>query len=131
MAKITLPWKSIFKIRVTVEDAMKDYADLFDTTTVGKLEGVQVSLPVNDENPIIMKASTVPFALRQRYEKALDELKEDGIMEKVEFSELASPTVPIMEADGSLRICGGYSCTINKFSVLEQCPVPTLEELMG
>ena len=28
MEKITLPWKSIFKSRVTVEDVMKDYADL-------------------------------------------------------------------------------------------------------
>ena len=70
MEKIILPWKSIFKIRVMVEDVMKDCADLFDTKTVGKLEGVQVSLRVNDENPLFMKARTVPFAIRERYEKA-------------------------------------------------------------
>ena len=67
---------------------MKDYDDLFATSTVGKLEGVQVSLRVNDENPVFMKARTVPFAIRERYEKALDKL-EDGIIEKVEFSEWA------------------------------------------
>eukprot|EP00794_Sanderia_malayensis_P010424 gene10424-11516_t len=78
-----------------------------------------------------MKARTVPFAMREQYEKALDKLEEDGIIEKVEYSEWASPTVPTVKADGSLRICGDYSCTINKFSVLEQYPVPTIEELMG
>ena len=47
MEKITVPWKSIFKIRVSFEGVMKDYADLSDTTTVGKLERVQVSIRVN------------------------------------------------------------------------------------
>ena len=75
MEKITLPWKSSFKIRVTVEDAMKDSTRLFETTTVGQLEGVQVSLRVNDENPAFMKARTVPFAIRERYEKALDKFE--------------------------------------------------------
>ena len=131
MEKITLPCKSVFKIRVTVQDVMEEFAHLFDTTTVGKLEGLQVSLRVNDESPVFMKARNVNLAIRERYEKALDKLEEDGIIEKVDFSEWASPTAPIVKADGSLRSCGDYTCTINKFSVLEQYPVPTIEELMG
>jgi len=107
---------------------MKYYASLFDTTTIGKLEGVQVSLRVNEENPVFMKARTVPFAIREQYEKSLDQLEADGIIEKVEHSEWASPTVPIVKPDGTLRICGDYSGTINKYSVLEQYPVPSIEE---
>ena len=72
MEKITLPWESIFKIRVKVEDVMKNFAHLFDTTTIGQFEGVQVSLLVNDENPVFMKARTVPFAICEGHEKALD-----------------------------------------------------------
>ena len=34
---------------------------------------------------MFMKARTVPFAIRDRYERALDKLEEDGIIEKVEF----------------------------------------------
>ena len=116
---------------ITVDDVKKDYTVLFDTTKMGKLEGLQVSLSVNQDNPIFMKARTFPFAIREQYEQALNKLEEDGIIEKVEFSEWAWPTVPIIKTDGRLRICGDYSCTINKFSVLEPYPVPTLEELMG
>jgi len=61
----------------------------------------------------------------------LDQLEADGIIEKVEHSEWASPTVPIVKPDGTLRICGDYSGTINKCSVLEQYPVPSLEELLS
>ena len=52
-------------------------------------------------------------------------------MEKVEHSEWASPTVPVIKLNDDLRICGHYSVTINKFSDLEQYPVPTLEELLN
>eukprot|EP00795_Rhopilema_esculentum_P016079 gene16079-7428_t len=130
MAKIRLPWKSISKISVTVEDAMKDYANLFDTTTVGKLEGVQVSLQVNDKNPVFMKARTVPFAIRERYKKALDKLEEDSIIKKVEFSEWASPTVPIVKADGSLHSCWprlttwGISPTQDKVKAIHKAKAP-------
>lgn len=131
MNKITLPWRSIFKVTESAEEIVMEYKDLFDSTTVGKFEGVQVSLRVNDESPVFMKARTVPFAIREQYEQTLDKLEEDGIIEKIEYSEWASPVVPIVKPDGSLRICGDYSCTINKFSTLEPYPVPTLEELMG
>ena len=69
------------------------------------------------------KARVVLFAIRSKYEKALEKLVAEDIIEKVEHSEWASPTVPIVKANGD------YSVTINKFSVLEQYPIPTLEEL--
>jgi len=58
MAKVTLPWRNIFSVTITAQDVMKDYASLFDTTTIGKLEGVQVSLRVNEEKHVFMKAKT-------------------------------------------------------------------------
>ena len=45
-------------------------------------------------------------------------------MEKVEHSEWASPTVHIVKPIGDLRICADYS-------VMEQYPVPSLEELLS
>eukprot|EP00794_Sanderia_malayensis_P001704 gene1704-1898_t len=88
-----------------------------------------VQIAIADE--AAQKEQAVPFAICEQYEKALDKLEKDGIIKKVEYSEWASPTVPIVKADGSLRICGDYSRTISKFSVLEKYPVPTIEELMG
>ena len=51
-------------------------------------------------------------------------------MEKVEHSEWVSPMVPIVKPNGDLRICDDYSVTINKFSIMEQYPIPSLEELL-
>ena len=55
----------------------------------------------------------------------------EDIIEKVEHSQWATPTVPIVKSNGDLRIWDDFSVTINKFSVLEQYPVPTLEELLS
>ena len=56
MEKITLPWKSIFKIRVTVEDVMKDCADLIDTKAMGSEYLSLTELTLTDDNRSISKA---------------------------------------------------------------------------
>ncbi|KAK3734690.1 hypothetical protein QZH41_002110 [Actinostola sp. cb2023] len=132
MSKFTLPWHRIFSVvSTTAGDIIQQYPELFDNNTVGKLKGVQVSLRVNDDNPVFVKPRVVPFAIRGQYEAALEKLEAEDIIEKVEHSDWASPTVPVVKPDGGMRICGDYSVTINKFSVLEQYPVPTLEELLS
>lgn len=132
MSKFTLPWHSIFSvISTTSADIVSQYPDLFDNTTLGKLKDVQVSLRVNDDNPVFLKHQVVPFAIHDQYEVALSKLEAEDIIEKVDFSDWASPTVPVVKPDGSLRICGDYSATINKHADLEQYPVPTLEELLS
>ena len=73
----------------------------------------------------------MPFAIRSKYEEALEKLVAEDIIKKVEHSEWASPTVPIFKPNDDLRICGDYSVTINKFSVMEQYPIPGLEKLLS
>lgn len=90
-----------------------------------------MSLQVKEVNPVFTKPRVLPFAIRFKYEETLKKLVEEDIIEKVEHSEWASPTVPIVKPSGDLRICGDYSVTINKFSIFEQYPVPTLEELLS
>ena len=63
---------------------------------------------------MFIKALVVPFAIRSKHEGALEKMMDDTI-EKVEHSEWASLTFPIVKANGDLRICGDYSVTINKF----------------
>ena len=79
---------------------------MFDTSSVGKLKRIQVSLRVSDESPVFTKARVVPFAIRSEYEQALEKLVAEDIIEKVEHSEWLSQTVPIVKANGDLRICG-------------------------
>ena len=53
------------------------------------------------------------------------------MIRKVETSKWASPTVPVLKPDGSVRICADYSRTVNVSSDCEQYPLPTLEEMLA
>ena len=130
----TLPWKQMFAERVhriLGTDTIKaEFPHLFDLSTLGKMQGVRVTLHVDDSKPIFHKARTVPYHIRENYEVALDKLERDGVIRKVTHSEWASPTVPVRKPDGSIRVCGDYSVTINKCSKMEHHPLPTLEEML-
>ena len=87
MSKFTLPCQNIFStISTAAEGIVQQYSDLFDTSSVGKLKRIQVSLRVSDESPVFIKARVVPFAIRSKYEKALEKLAAEDIIEKVEHS---------------------------------------------
>lgn len=87
MAKFRLPWQSIFSVvPTTAEDIIQQYPELFDESAVEKLKGVQVPLRVSDDNPVFMKPRVVSFAIRKRYEEALEKLVQEDIIEKVEHS---------------------------------------------
>lgn len=73
---------------------------------MGKLSTVRVTLRVNDDNPVFLKARPVPFAIIGKYEEALDKL-EAGIIRKAEHFQWASRTVAVkmrMAASGSVLI---------------------------
>ena len=119
-----LPWNDIFKVTCTeYKEILQKYPDIFDESSV--------CLDVEDKNLIFRKARPVPYAIRDKYQKALNKLESDGIMEKVEFSEWASPVVPVLKSDGEIRICGGYSSTINKQIESDVYPLPTLEDVIS
>ena len=132
ISSFTLPWENIFKVNSSeYDDVLKKYSNLFDETTVGKIEGLQVQLHVDDSKPVFKKARPVPYAIRSKYEESLDSLEKKGIIEKVEFSEWASPVVPVIKTDGSIRLCGDYSSTINKNMISDVYPLPTLEDIIN
>ena len=43
----------------------------------------------------------------------------------------AAPIVPVVESDGSVRICGDFKATINQVAVNESYPLPRVEELFA
>ncbi|GBN68939.1 Transposon Tf2-6 polyprotein [Araneus ventricosus] len=76
-----------------------------------------------------MGVRTVPFALKGRVENEIDRLEKEGIIEKVEHSEWATPVVPVVKPDGSIRLCADYSGTLNPNLIMPQHPLPRLEEI--
>ena len=128
MSMFTLPWHSIFSVAShTSNDIINQYPELFDNSSLGKLKNVQVSLKVKNDNPVFLKPRVKPFAIRDKYEKALAKLEAEKVVEKVDHSDWASPTVQVIKPVGNLRICGDYSVTMNKFAIMKQYPCPLLK----
>ena len=64
-------------------------------------------------------------------EKKLARLETDGVIQPVQFSRWASPIVPAVKQDGSIRICGDYKVTINLAAKTDSYPIPRIENLFA
>ncbi|KAG8171902.1 hypothetical protein JTE90_015263, partial [Oedothorax gibbosus] len=85
----------------------------------------------SDVTPKFCRARPVPFALKDRVEFEIDRLEKEGIIERVETSEWATPVVPVVKGDGSIRLCADYSITVNPSILVQQHPLPRLEEIFS
>ena len=139
MNLFTLPWKDIFSVKSQIDEALEvaqtreeiisQFPELFDSSTLGKLNTTKVTLRVDNSKPVFMKARSVPFSITEKYEAALSKLEKAGVIHKVEHSQWATPTVPVAKPDGNIRICADYSRTINANSEEEKYPLPTIDEI--
>lgn len=82
-----------------------------------------------DAKPVFFKNRVVPFKILEKVEKELEFMVEAGILEKVESSRWATPIVPVLKKNGDVRICGDFSVTVNPALIVDEHPLPTIEEL--
>ena len=78
---------------------------------------------------MLLQAQAVPYFIRNKLEKQLQHLESLGIIEPVQFSDWAAPIVPVLKANGELRVCGDYKLTVNWVAKLETYPLPRIEDL--
>ncbi|GFQ97792.1 transposon Tf2-6 polyprotein [Trichonephila clavata] len=128
-------WPAIKAIRAKTEqnlnNLLKEYKDIFDDK-LGEISNYEAKLKLRPGvKPILCRVRTVPFALKGRVENEIDRLKREGIIEKVESSEWATPIVPVVKTDGSIRLCADYSVTLNPNLIVPQHPLPRLEEIFA
>ena len=96
---------------------------------LGKVTGFKAKLDLKaDYRPKFCKARPVPFALKEPIGKELDRMERDGILVKTDSSEFASPIVPVVKSDKSLRLCGDYKTTLNPNIDTKVYPLPVVEE---
>ena len=134
LSDIKIDW-SIFLIgsREDTEEklstVLQEYSDVFKDEP-GVLQNVHVDFHI-DKNvkPIFMKARQPPISMKMGIEEELDRLQREGIIESVKFSNWATPIVPILKSDGSIRICGDYKSTLNKVAPVESHPIPLIEDM--
>ena len=116
---VRLDWRKIGKVSVTsadledrVELLLDQYHEVF-ADSVGTITPFQAKLTVTpDASPKFFKPRSVPLALRERVEKELDRLEQEGVLEKTNYSEWAAPIVAVPKPDGRLHLCGDYKVTI-------------------
>lgn len=111
-------------------DPIQLFPELF-TEGIGLAKNYTCSITMKpDAQPVFRKARPVPFALRDRIEAELDRLVQEGVLEATQYSEYATPIVPVIQKD-SIRICADYSTTVNPQLEIPRYPLPRLEELLS
>ena len=106
------------------------YSALFNG--VGLLKGYELKLHIDDSvKPVAQHVRRIPFGLREKVEKKLDELLELDIIEGVPEgpSGWISPLVVVPKSDGDVRVCVDMR-RANEAIIRERHPIPTVEELL-
>ena len=114
----------------TSVDIVKNFADVF--CGVGKLKHFQLKLHVNkDIKPVAQPVRGLPFGLRDKVDKKLDELLKEDIIEEVPSgpTEWVSPLMVVPKPDGDKRVCVDMR-RANQAIERERHPIPTFEEVL-
>lgn len=139
-----LNWKdlktvSVDKLRPSLDNTtkaklgslLKEFQGVFEKK-VGVVTNHTCDLKVkSDARPVFVRARPVPLALQERVETLLNRLVEEGVIEKVDFSDWATPVVPVVKPNGTIRLCADYSCSLNKQIEVPQHPLPRFEDVFS
>lgn len=136
LARIPLDWPEIKSVQQEttqhkIAEVKRKYSKLFDGK-LGKVEGVTAKLELSEDAVAkFCKPRPVPFATKDLIAAEIAALVESGVLKKVDYSDWASPIVPVRKPSGKLRICGDFSVTVNKFLKIPEHPMPRVSELLA
>ena len=133
LGQVRLDWQQIHQVHsVSLQELLAKYPAVFKEG-LGTLKGYEAKIHVEpDAVPKFHRARTVPYALRDKVEKELQRLQDEGILEPVEYAEWAAPIVAVLKQDkSSVRICGDFSVTVNPVSKLDKYPIPKVNDLFA
>ena len=107
LEEIKLNWPRIKQLTAhdkRLSEILQKHAQLFGEG-LGTLQGTKAKTHVDPTaTPIFHKARPVPYALREKIEQDLERLEKAGTIEPVQYSEWATPIVPVMKSDGTVRV---------------------------
>ena len=117
-------------VTTNLDSLLQRYHSLFKDE-LGTMVGVTAKLNVKpDAIPKFCRARAAPYALRDVIEKDINRLQKLGVLEKVQYSDWATPVVPVPKPDGSVRLCGDFKITINSMLQVDQHPLPKPQDLL-
>ncbi|CAF1493877.1 unnamed protein product [Adineta steineri] len=80
--------------------------------------------------PKFFKPRPLPFAYLDGVKEEIQRNITNGILEKIDTSQWAAPIVPVRKPSGKIRICGDFKVTINSQMLVDQHPIPSIDELL-
>ena len=109
---LRLNWSQLHNIQTDAHEAdiqsiIDCHPDLFQEE-LGKVSGAKATIYIDDDKvkPRFMRARQVPYALHAKVEAEIDRLVREEVLETMQFSQWATPVVPVLKPDGRLRISG-------------------------
>ena len=130
LQQLRLDWREIHTIQLDPLEALLEKYNAVFNSMLGTLRDFQAHIHVDQAaKPKYCKARSIPYAVKSKVEEELNRLVAEGTLEPVQTSEWASPIVPVIKPDKSVRICGDFKQTINPVSKLDKYPIPKVEDL--
>ena len=140
LSKIQLNWGEIKALKLSktpegvmqrkVDQLLQQYESVF-SEGVCTLKGHKADFKVEEGcQPSFYKPRQVPYALRPKAEAELTRLEKDGILSKVEYSKWATPIVPVVKRNGSVRVCGDFKVPVYPILLAEQYSLPRIEDIL-
>ena len=114
---------------ISGKDFREQYKEVF--TGLGKLKNFQLQIPIDKSvKPIAQNVRPVPFSLREKIEKKLEELLEMDIIERAEGpTPWVSQIVAAPKPNGDIRLCVDMR-QANSAILRERHPIPTVDEVL-
>uniref|UniRef100_A0A1X7UWI9 Peptidase A2 domain-containing protein n=1 Tax=Amphimedon queenslandica TaxID=400682 RepID=A0A1X7UWI9_AMPQE len=93
-----------------LREILNKYSDTVFKPGLVELKEIKVQLHLNPEaQPTFYKPRAVPFTVKPKLEKALEEIVEEGNLKRVDYSRWGTPVVPVVKPNGTVQVCGDYS----------------------
>lgn len=58
-------------------------------------------------------------------------MEEAGVLTKVNWSDWATPVVPVIKPNGRVRLCGDFKVTVNPNLRVHQHPLPVIKDIFA
>ena len=112
-----------------VESLKAKFPDVF--SGVGRLKNYQLKLHIDPQvAPVVQKMRRIPFLLKDKVPAKVNELFQNGIIERVERpTTWISPVVVAPKPSGDISLCVDMR-RANEAIVRERLPIPTVDEVL-
>ena len=113
-----------------VRQLLVEYADVFSKgpMDLGHTDAVKHHIRTGNAPPIRQQPRRLPIALREEANKAVEEMKSQGVIEP-SSSPWSSPVVLVRKKDGSVRFCVDYR-KLNSVTHKDSYPLPRIDDTL-